>query len=421
MKTNFENELKSKLQNFEPQGATSQWARLSNELPKVARPLWQNILIYTGAAAILATSVLLIVKPKDQVLEEPVIADTIVEPVIMDEVIIDTEPAIQPEVVEDEIIESIPEEAVNETEPAPVIIPEEKPEITKPEVTEKPEEELHMAENTDPIPRETQETSDKENGKPEAALIIATSINEGCVPFEVKFTTTADPANYEFMWHFKDGTRSTDVAPVHKYSDPGEYEPVLILTPIKDNLQRQRVIGSTIHCYGIPKAKIDFDKSGNLYTFNTIDSGDIFYEWNIDQRKFITPLTEYEFKYDGLYDVRLKMTDSHGCAKELSKEVNVIIEHNYEMPNAFTPGMGGVNSYFGPVYEDMQDLEFTMIILDKYNQVVYETEDFNAPWNGLNVRTNQESEAGVYLWKIVTKDRYGNVRTRRGQVTLLRD
>lgn len=378
MKTNFENELKSKLQNFEPQGATSQWARLSNELPKVARPLWQNILIYTSAAAILATSVLLIVNPKDKQAEEQVVAETIVEPVI-EESVAEMEPEVQPEVVEEKIIESVTDEVENDTEHAPVVIPEKTPEVIVPEVSEEPETELHLVESVNTGDREIQETSDKENGKPEAALLISMSINEGCVPFEVKFTTTADPVNYEFMWHFKDGTRSTDVAPVHKYSDPGEYEPVLILTPIKDNLQRQRITGSVIHCYGIPKAEIDFEKSGNLYTFNTIDSGDIFYEWNIDQRKFITPLTEYEFKYDGLYDIKLKMTDSHGCAKELSEEVNVIIEHNYEMPNAFTPGMGGVNSYFGPIYDDIQDLEFTMIILDKYNQVVYETDDLNAP------------------------------------------
>jgi hypothetical protein len=132
-------------------------------------------------------------------------------------------------------------------------------------------------------------------------------------------------------------------------------------------------------------------------------------------------MLQYEFKYDGIYAVELKMTDQNACESKLVKEVNVKIEHNYAMPNAFTPDVSGMNSHFGPVYDDMQDLKFTMIILDKYNQVIYQTDEIDRPWDGMNIRTNQEAEAGVYLWKIVTEDQYGNVRTRRGQVTLLRN
>lgn len=437
MKTQFEKGLKDKLQSFEPNNASGNWEGLKNQLPKPGLSAWTKALIFTGAIVAAVSIVVLLTNPNDKEqadnLSQNVIENTEETNETRSEVvesetqntIENTSSETHAQTVADEVSEeiSIPENI------EPKIIPvEEETESFSDESTEQ------VVENTQIDNSVVEEYTDaeiedqgnsaynsgNENSKPEQVVRINTSINTGCVPLTVTFSTNASAEHYDFMWHFKDGTRSTEVSPIHTYSEIGEYSPVLILTPVSDEYYRQRITGSIISCYGIPETEIDFVKFGNLYTFSTINRGDIVYNWKLDNHSFDVTSFDYEFKFDGVYDVNLFMEDEHGCKRDVETKLNVKIEHNYAMPNAFTPDESGVNSHFGPVFSEMEGLTFTMIILDKYNQVVFETDDIYKPWDGMNIRTNQEAEAGVYLWKIVTEDLYGNVRTRRGQVTLLR-
>jgi len=432
MKTQFENNLKEKLNNFEPKGAQSQWGSLEKQLPKNGLSVLQKGLIFAGAVIVATVAIVFL-------------SNLNVNPESKTEIIAENTSDNQNNPVEQNTI--APENASMETQTLEVAdnqasiddVPKTQTQSQNTvsdqnQITEQIDENTEITEmhdiqepnNSDVIVEvqnsvDTAHNSDNENSRQEKVLLITIDKKAGCVPLEVKFSCNANSEDYEFMWHFKDGSRSSKAAPVHTYTEIDEYTPVLILTPKQKGLFRQRITGSIINAYGIPEAKIDFDKSGNLYTFNTINRGDIEYSWKVDRQNFNASMLQYEFKYDGNYSVELKMTDQNGCESRLGKEINVKIEHNYAMPNAFTPDVPGMNSHFGPVYDDMQDLKFEMMILDKFNQVIYETDDIDTPWDGINIRTNQEAEAGVYLWKIVTEDQYGNVRTSRGQVTLLRN
>ncbi len=439
MKTQFEKGLKDKLQSFEPSNASGNWEGLKNQLPKPGFSAWTKALIFTGAIVATVSIVVLLTNPNDKEpadnLSYNVIKNTEVTNESRSEVvesetqntIENTSSETHAQTVADEVYEDVDIPESVETEVIPV-----KTEDETEKVSEETNEQVVENDNDDKVIVADHEdamiadhgssayNSGNENSKPEQVVRIKTSVDAGCVPLTVTFTTNASAEHYDFMWHFKDGTRSTEVSPIHTYTEIGEYSPVLILTPVSDEYYRQRITGSIISCYGIPETEIDFVKFGNLYTFSTINRGDIVYNWKLDNHSFDVTSFDYEFKFDGVYDVNLFMEDEHGCKRDVETKLNVKIEHNYAMPNAFTPNEPGVNSHFGPVFSEMEGLTFTMIILDKFNQVVFETDDIYKPWDGMNIRTNQESEAGVYLWKIVTEDRYGNVRTRRGQVTLLR-
>ena len=65
-------------------------------------------------------------------------------------------------------------------------------------------------------------------------------------------------------------------------------------------------------------------------------------------------------------------------------------------------------------------MSFKMLIFDRTGQVIFKTEDINNPWNGKNMKSGNIVPEGVYLWKITTEDEFGNVKHRKGQVTLLR-
>ncbi|MEA1875157.1 MAG: PKD domain-containing protein [Bacteroidota bacterium] len=432
MKTQYENSLKEKLNHFEPKGAQSQWSSLEKQLPKKGLSVLQKGLIFAGVVFVATLAFVFFVdKTETEKTKTEIVADNTIDN--QDKLVEQNTHA--PENAQQENITSESLDNQTSTELPKTLTQNQNTESNQnteqndlaeqiDEAVEDTEaENTQETENSEPLVVEDETTynSGNENSRQEKMLQISQDKKAGCVPLTINFSCNANPENYEFMWHFKDGSKSTDAAPSHVFTELGEYTPVLILNPKQDGLLRQRIVGSMINAYGIPEAKIDFDKSENLYTFNTINRGDIVYCWKVDKQSFNTSLLQYEFKYDGVYAVELKMVDQNGCESRLEKDVNVKIEHYYAMPNAFTPDVSGMNAYFGPVYDDMLDLKFTMIILDKFNQVIYQTDEIDKLWDGMNIRTNQKAEAGVYLWKIVTEDQYGNVRTRRGQVTLLRN
>jgi gliding motility-associated-like protein len=58
-----------------------------------------------------------------------------------------------------------------------------------------------------------------------------------------------------------------------------------------------------------------------------------------------------------------------------------------------------------------------MVIFSRWGDVIYQTEDFSAPWDGtMNGSTVQE---GTYTYYITVKDGKGKAFDRSGYVTML--
>jgi hypothetical protein len=421
MKTKFEQALKDKLEQFEPTGSQSRWDDLQKQMSKKPGMSGKNWLFIIGAVIISSVVIFGLLNINNDNSE---IADinqiTVTEKSDSIEADNNTLPIENSAIAKTNIPETRSED---ETKSTSIISKPTNTVKESPSKANKPTTDTSRLQNPVNNSYETQAKTETENSFDEETIIISfkSQPQKGCIPLSVKFITNANPDEYYFTWHFNDGSTSTETSPNHIYTEIGEYEPVLILQPKTEKNKARRITGSPISCFGIQNTKINFEKNKNLYTFNTRNGGVYSYQWNINGNEFNTPEVDYEFKQDGKYRVELVLQDENTCELKLSETVDVVIEHYYAMPNAFTPSVQGMNSTFGPVYEDMENLKFSMIILDRMNQIVYETNEITKPWDGTNIKTNQDAEAGVYLWKIVTEDEYGNIRTRRGQVTLLRN
>lgn len=66
------------------------------------------------------------------------------------------------------------------------------------------------------------------------------------------------------------------------------------------------------------------------------------------------------------------------------------------MPNAFSPNHDGLNDTFGPVFGEILPVKFRMMIYNSWGQMIYETSDYNAPWDGKC--KGEMAEAGVYAY-----------------------
>ncbi len=85
------------------------------------------------------------------------------------------------------------------------------------------------------------------------------------------------------------------------------------------------------------------------------------------------------------------------------------------IPNAFI--VGGVNDTWRPVISFADFTAYKMIVYSRWGDVVYETDDINAPWDGtMNGKVVQE---GAYAYYIYLEDGKGKAYENRGYVVTL--
>ncbi|MDP6908704.1 MAG: gliding motility-associated C-terminal domain-containing protein, partial [Flavobacteriales bacterium] len=70
---------------------------------------------------------------------------------------------------------------------------------------------------------------------------------------------------------------------------------------------------------------------------------------------------------------------------------------NYELPNVFTPGGDTYNDHFKPFpYAFVESIDLK--IYNRWGLKVFETEDPDIMWDGVNQTTNRECTDGVYYY-----------------------
>jgi gliding motility-associated-like protein len=139
--------------------------------------------------------------------------------------------------------------------------------------------------------------------------------------------------------------------------------------------------------------------------------GGDFYSWSTGETgSFIqinpTELTTYT------------VTITNQSGRQLIKDIHVKVVdcQPLAIPNAFTPNADGINDIFEVYGNDIQD--FSMIILTRTGQIVFESKDIKAGWDG-SIK-GKPAELGVYIYRIQFKDQNGTERKQNGQITLLR-
>ncbi len=273
--------------------------------------------------------------------------------------------------------------------------------------------------NPDSVKQLTAETNLADNlAAPNSSFTV--DIKEGCSPLKVNFIPNEKSDNIVYLWDFGDGEFSTELSPVHTYNQPGVYNVSLTVKYFKSEKPGSNVVKNLIIVKSTPVTEFSWKLSENNYTFSNLSQNADNYKWIFGDSKFSTEENpQHTFMLNGSYTVKLISSNSNGCSAPHSKVIDVIIEHKYFVPNAFTPDSDGQNDTFGPTGNDLTNYEFRMLIYDKYSRIVFESNDVNNHWDGKIIGTNKLAESGIYVWKIITKDKYENINKKMGYVSLI--
>ena len=120
----------------------------------------------------------------------------------------------------------------------------------------------------------------------------------------------------------------------------------------------------------------------------------------------------------GLYWVRV--TDTAGCSGGSDTVVVKVCETGIYVPSAFSPNYDGINDVFKAVATLDANTSFTLTVVNRWGQTIFESHSFSTGWDG--TYDGELQAPGVYAWKIVYQsvNSTETATTLKGTVTLLR-
>lgn len=148
----------------------------------------------------------------------------------------------------------------------------------------------------------------------------------------------------------------------------------------------------------------------NVDTFVTLKTNAASILWSDGSTDTTLYLTDY-----GIYTALV--TDSNQCINIAQVEVRNICPPKLFVPNAFTPhNKDDVNDLFMPVALNVVKLHLQ--VYNRWGELVFETNELNSGWNGMYKQ--EQAQADVYVYTITYEGADTFVKTKHGNVTLLK-
>ncbi len=181
----------------------------------------------------------------------------------------------------------------------------------------------------------------------------------------------------------------------------------------------------TIH----DKPIADFDassyigESGIDITFQNTSSGENSVEWFHYKDSLSNWGNQDNFSQvfilNGEHQITLIAKNDH-CESSITKIITILPNKaTYKLPNVFTPNGDGVNDVLDFHFNNVKELD--LIILNRWGNVVFQTDDASESWNGKKRNDGEECNDGVYYYKFSVTGLYEDKNEEHGFVHLVRD
>jgi gliding motility-associated-like protein len=245
----------------------------------------------------------------------------------------------------------------------------------------------------------------------------------GCLVYNAAFDNTS-LAGETWLWDFGDGTTSTQFEPTHTYSQTGIYNIVLIAyNPNTCNLSDTARF--TIQVFDAPIPDFSFAPDPPLEntptTFTNLSSPDaVRFKWNFGDGDSLLTASRadvvHQYNATGTFNACLTAYNAVGCDSVICRPVRATILPLVDVPNAFTPQSGDINSVVMVKGFGIAKMQF--IIWNRWGQKVFETNSRFQGWDGKVKGALQPMDVYAYTLSIEFFD--GTKTTKKGDITLIR-
>lgn len=240
-----------------------------------------------------------------------------------------------------------------------------------------------------------------------------------CAFTNISFIPVESSVDLSYTWTFGDGSTSTSATPDYSYSEAGKYMVSLEVKDPKSGNRSQWEFPDKIIINPKPDASFTISKEINKYSFIATSGDFILNKWQIHDKQFSNmSLVQNSFNKSGVYLILHICENQESCTDTVLQELQVEIEHPIVMPSAFSPNGDGKNDFFGPNMDCCPEYQFKMLIFNSMGNLLFESNSPKDKWNGQIAGHNKIAEPGVYVYKVITTDKFGNTQIKPGSIVL---
>jgi len=152
--------------------------------------------------------------------------------------------------------------------------------------------------------------------------------------------------------------------------------------------------------------------------------GAVSYSWDFGDwtsSNEFEPYHEFPDHEGGEYLVTLEGVSEFGCVANYSQYIQVVQDYSFFAPNAFTPDNNGMNEIFNPVMFGFDPYEYTLLIFNRWGQILFESHNMEVGWDGTLKNQSDAVQDGVYTWKVTARVlNSSEIKAYTGHVSILK-
>ncbi len=258
---------------------------------------------------------------------------------------------------------------------------------------------------------------------PLPAVSLSPLSGSGCDKVTLTFANNGSNSGCTYYWTFGDGGYSNLPNPVHNYTQGGVFTVTLLVTSqygcsASASTSVSAAVSPSADAAFVPDPYVTSIVDPQVKFINSSQNA-IAYLWDFGDNSSSNQINPvHSYTAEGTYVVKLYTTGAGGCNDTAVRTIKVEPEFTFYIPNAFTPDGNGLNEIFTGKGDNINS--FSMLIFDRWGEVIYKTEDLNKGWDGKAKGGEEIAQEGVYVYRIDLVDFKNKRHQYTGHVTLLK-